>query len=286
MSLRAEGISITYESADGRRKRAVSDVDITIATGEFVSVIGPSGCGKSTLLHCVGGMLAPTAGRVTLDGAEVREPDPARAAFVFQDYSLYPWKSVLDNAAIGLRFAGVDRRTRRERAMRQLELVGLAEVAHSYPSELSGGMQQRVAVARALTMEPDILLMDEPFGALDEQSRRRLGVEMSRILTAAGKTVVMVTHSLDEAVYWADRVLVLSRGPGRVIQDIRVEGPRPRTLDFMTTPAFDAQRVRLFTLLEHEYDEAERTADRPAAEEPPGAGTKLAKDAAASGGPR
>jgi NitT/TauT family transport system ATP-binding protein len=283
MTLRVERLSITYESAKGRRKTAISEVDLTVETGAFVSVIGPSGCGKSTLLHCIGGMLSPTSGRVTVDGAEVKGPIPTRAAFVFQDYSLYPWKSVIDNAAIGLRFAGVDRRTRREKAMRQLELVGLADVASAYPSELSGGMQQRVAVARALTMEPDILLMDEPFGALDEQSRRRLGVDMSGILTAAGKTVIMVTHSLDESIFWADRVLVMSKGPGRVIEDLDVGAGRPRSLDFMTTPTFDAQRVQLFNLLEHEYDDASGRAEAPD-EGPASAPVKDAAGSAASGG--
>lgn len=254
MSLQAHGISITYESSNGRKKTAISDIDLTIRSGEFVSIIGPSGCGKSTLLHCMGGMLAPTAGRVTVNDVEVKGPNPAQAAFVFQDYSLFPWKNVVDNVSIGLRFSGIDRHTRRNKAMEQLELVGLADVANVYPMELSGGMQQRVAVARALTMEPDILLMDEPFGALDEQSRRRLGIEVSQILTAAGKTVVMVTHSLDESIFWADRVLVMSKGPGRIIEDLAVKEVRPRSLEFMTTAEFDTQRVELFRLMEREYE--------------------------------
>ena len=254
MSLQARGVSIAYESPNGRKKTAVSDVDLTVEIGEFVSIIGPSGCGKSTLLHCLGGMLPPTSGRVTLNDVDVTGPDPHRAAFVFQDYSLFPWKNVVDNVSIGLRFSGVDRSTRRKKAMDQLELVGLADVANSFPAELSGGMQQRVAVARALTMEPDILLMDEPFGALDEQSRRRLGIEMSQILTAAGKTVIMVTHSLDESIFWADRVLVMSNGPGRFIENLPVTEVRPRALEFMTTSQFDAQRVELFRLMEREYE--------------------------------
>lgn len=254
MSVQAHGITITYESASGQKTTAVSDIDLSIRTGEFVSIIGPSGCGKSTLLHCLGGMLSPTQGKVTVNDAEITEPDPRRAAFVFQDYSLFPWKTVVDNVSAGLRFAGRSRSARREEAMVQLELVGLADVATAYPAELSGGMQQRVAVARALSMEPDILLMDEPFGALDEQSRRRLGVEMAQLLTAAGKTIVMVTHSLDESIFWADRVLVMSKGPGRILDVLTIDGPRPRSLDFMTTETFDTQRIELFRLMEDQFD--------------------------------
>jgi NitT/TauT family transport system ATP-binding protein len=250
MTLRVENLSVTYETAAGRKVRAVENTDLTVQVGEFVSLIGPSGCGKSTLLHCIGGLLPPTTGTVKVGEDLIRDPKPKRAAFVFQDYSLYPWRSVVDNAAIGLRFAGVSKAERRERAMAELELVGLAHVAESYPSELSGGMQQRVAVARALAMQPEILLMDEPFGALDEQSRRRLGIEMSRVLTDTGKTVIMVTHSLDEAIFWGDRVLVMSKGPGRIIEELHVDEPRPRRAEFMTEPAFDRLRARLFGLLE------------------------------------
>ena len=250
MTLSVKNLSVTYETASGRKVTAVDGVDVTVEVGEFVSLIGPSGCGKSTLLHCMGGMLRPSSGSVSVGGEEIREPRPERAAFVFQDYSLFPWKTVVDNAAIGLRFAGVPKGERRARALRQLELVGLGHVANSYPTELSGGMQQRVAVSRALAMEPDILLMDEPFGALDEQSRRRLGIEMSRVLTETGKTVVMVTHSLDEAIFWADRVLVMGKGPGKIIEQLEVGEPRPRRTDFMTDTRFDALRSKLFGLLD------------------------------------
>jgi NitT/TauT family transport system ATP-binding protein len=250
VTLHVDKLCVTYETTSGKKVPAVRDIDLTIEAGQFVSIIGPSGCGKSTLLHSMGGLLAPSEGSVDVDGREIRSPDPERAAFVFQDYSLFPWRSVVENAAAGLRFRGVKKQDRRERALRQLRFVGLDHVAESYPSELSGGMQQRVAVARALAMEPDILLMDEPFGALDEQSRRRLGIEMSRLLTETGKTVVMVTHSLDEAIFWADRVLVMSKGPGRIIEELVVEQPRPRRAEFMTDPSFDKLRARLFELLE------------------------------------
>jgi NitT/TauT family transport system ATP-binding protein len=250
VTLTVKDLSVTYETASGRKVLAVADVNITVQVGEFVSLIGPSGCGKSTVLHCMGGMLRPSAGSVAVGGEEIRDPRPERAAFIFQDYSLFPWKSVVDNAAIGLRFAGMPKAERRARALKELELVGLGHVADSYPAELSGGMQQRVAISRALAMEPEILLMDEPFGALDEQSRRRLGIEMSRVLTDTGKTVVMVTHSLDEAIFWADRVLVMGKGPGRIIEELVVPEPRPRRPEFMTDRRFDALRAKLFSLLE------------------------------------
>lgn len=248
MTLLVEGLAVEYQSST-RDLLAVRDIDLEIADGEFVSVIGPSGCGKSTLLHCMGGMLAPTEGSVRLSDEVMSVPRPDKAAFVFQDYSLFPWKSVVDNAAIGLRFARVGKEERRRRALGHLELLGIADVADSFPAELSGGMQQRVAVARALVMDPDVLLMDEPFGALDEQSRRRIGVDMSRALTETGRTVVMVTHSLDEAIFWGDRVIVLSAGPGRIVEEIRIHTPRPRRVGFLTTSEFDDVRARLLTLL-------------------------------------
>ena len=252
MALEIRGLAVSYASTKGAANApAITDIDVTVEEGEFISIIGPSGCGKSTLLHCIGGMLAPSSGDVAVAGKRITGPDPSRAAFVFQDYSLFPWRTTLDNAATGLRFAGQSKTKRRAAAMKQLELVGLADRADAYPSELSGGMQQRVAVARALAMNPDILLLDEPFGALDEQSRRRIGLEMSRVLTETGKTVMMVTHSLDEAIFWADRILVMSAGPGgRIVEDLRVDEPRPRGLDFMTSTGFDALRNHIFRQLE------------------------------------
>jgi NitT/TauT family transport system ATP-binding protein len=257
MTLQIDSVTLTYERSNGEPVTAIRDVSLDIRPGEFVSLIGPSGCGKSTLLHCMGGMLRPSSGTVSVGGEAITGPKPSRAAFVFQDYSLFPWRSVVDNAATGLRFAGVRKAERRARALAQLMLVGLDQVAESYPAELSGGMQQRVAVARALAMNPEIMLMDEPFGALDEQSRRRIGIEMSRVLTEMGKTVVMVTHSLDEAIFWADRVLVMGTDPGRIVREFAVETPRPRRLEFMTTPAFDGLRAELFRLLEGSPEEAE-----------------------------
>jgi len=170
----------------GDRFTACTDINLTIQSGEFVTIIGPSGCGKSTLLHCLGGLLQPSGGTVKLGDDVVDRPDPHKASFVFQDYSLFPWKSVADNVGMGLRFAGGSKKEVASQAREKLEFVGLTRFAERYPRELSGGMQQRVSLARALALEPQILLMDEPFGALDEQTRRALGEEMSQILRAAG----------------------------------------------------------------------------------------------------
>jgi NitT/TauT family transport system ATP-binding protein len=245
-----DNVSVEYETSPGEALLACSDVDLTVRAGEFVTIIGPSGCGKSTLLHCMGGLLRPSRGQITLGGKPFTKPDPHSAAFVFQDYSLFPWKSIIDNVSVGLRFAGVPKREAAKKAAEQLDFVGLGDFAHSYPRELSGGMQQRVAVARALVMEPRLMLMDEPFGALDEQSRRSLGSEMAQLLERTGRSVVMITHSLDEAIFWADRIIVMSSRPGQIAEEIRVDAPRPRDLSFMTTPEFQKLRVRLFELIQ------------------------------------
>lgn len=250
MTLNASNLSVTYTSVAGDQIEAIKDLSIEITPGEFVTIIGPSGCGKSTLLHCLGGMITPSGGQITFDGRPVTGPNPNQAAFVFQDYTLLPWKDVLDNAALGLRFAGVSKSERRARAEEMLDLVGLSDFLSKYPSELSGGMQQRVAIARAMVMGPEALLMDEPFGALDEQTRRHLGFEMSRILADANRTVVMVTHSLDEAIVWADRIIVMSARPGRIVREIRVPDPRPRQPEFIASAGFAEVRAELFQLLE------------------------------------
>lgn len=247
MTLVLDHVSVGYPSS-GRVATVLQDFDLAVEPGQIVSIVGPSGCGKSTLLHSAGGLLPPAQGQVTLNGRVVDRPIPDQISFVFQEYNLYPWRTVLDNAAIGLRFARVGKRERRARALECLRAVGMADQADRYPSQLSGGMQQRVAIARGLAMDPDVLLMDEPFGALDEQTRRGLGIDMSRALATAGKTVVLVTHSFDEALYWGDRVLVMSRR-GTILDDLTVDEPRPRTPRFFTTPAFDAARARLWELM-------------------------------------
>jgi NitT/TauT family transport system ATP-binding protein len=248
---------MTYLSGRGRPVEALSGIDLDVGAGELVSVIGPTGCGKSTLLHVVGGLRRPSGGHVAIAGQPVTGPQPSRVAFVFQDYTLFPWRTVLANVEIGLQFRGVPRLEREAAARRYLELVGLRAFADAYPAELSGGMQQRVALARALCVEPEILLMDEPFGALDEQTRLVLGEELSAILGTTRKTVVFVTHSLAEAVHLADRVVVLTSRPGRIKAVLDVPAPRPRPPAFLKSDMFARLRNELFDLL---HDEIRRAA--------------------------
>jgi len=245
-----EDLSVTYESQSGEMFTACTDINLTINSGEFITIIGPSGCGKSTLLHCLGGLLEPSEGTVRLGGQIVNRPDPRKAAFVFQDYSLFPWKSVADNVGMGLRFAGASKKDIAAQSREKLDFVGLTKFGDHYPRELSGGMQQRVSLARALALEPQILLMDEPFGALDEQTRRALGEEMARILRNAGQTVILITHSLDEAIFWADRIVVMSSSPGKIAEVMEVKTPQPRDLSFMATEEFQSLRVHLFEKVE------------------------------------
>jgi NitT/TauT family transport system ATP-binding protein len=251
------GIEMTYRTARGNSVTALEGIDLAVRAGEFVSLIGPSGCGKSTLLHILGGLRTPTAGSVQIAGQEVTGPQPDRIGFVFQDYSLFPWRTVVSNVEVGLEFRGVGKGARHQAAREKLELVGLGAFADAYPGELSGGMQQRVAIARALCMEPDLLLMDEPFGALDEQTRMVLGEELSRILELTGKTIVFVTHSLAEAVFLSDRVVVMTSRPGRVKDVLRVAEGRPRQPGFMTSPLFNDLRSQLYELLHDEIKAAQ-----------------------------
>jgi NitT/TauT family transport system ATP-binding protein len=210
--------------------QALSGITLSVGDKEFVSVLGPSGCGKTTLLRIVAGLDFATSGSITLDG-EVIDRRSSQMAMIFQEYSLYPWRTVIDNVTFGLEMQNVERRPAREVAMEYLHLVGLDEFANRFPYELSGGMRQRVAVARAMAIEPRILLMDEPFGALDAQTRNMLQKELLEIWEKTKKTVLFVTHSVDEAVYLSDRIVVLTPRPGRIrkIVDSSLERPRNRT---------------------------------------------------------
>jgi NitT/TauT family transport system ATP-binding protein len=256
--LRADGVSVSYQSTSGTRVDAVSNVSIDVHKGEFLSIIGPSGCGKSTLLRAFGGLTKASEGTVLLHDVPVSRPQPDKVGFVFQDYTLFPWRSVLANTVLGLQFRGVDRRTREATARRYLEMVGLDWCADRYPAELSGGMQQRVAIARAMTTDPEVLLMDEPFGALDEQTRTLLGAQLAGIVEETRKTAVLVTHSLAEAVFLSDRVLVMSARPGCIKEVVDVPAPRPRTEEFLTSPMFDEIRGKVFaSLIEEVHRQAE-----------------------------
>jgi NitT/TauT family transport system ATP-binding protein len=234
---------------------AISDISLNIAPGEFVSIIGPSGCGKSSLLYLINGINKPAAGRIVVGGETVHKPSAARA-LVFQDASLLPWNSVVANVAMGLQVAGVPKAERESQAAGLLKLVGLDGFGAKLPHQLSGGMKQRVGIARALCVDPAVLLMDEPFGALDAQTRQLMGAELLRIWRERQKTIVFVTHDIDEAIYLADRVVVLSARPARVLEEVRIDLPRPRALNIQNTEAFREMRERIWKLLEAEVTAA------------------------------
>jgi NitT/TauT family transport system ATP-binding protein len=230
------------------RFAALDALDIDIAPGEFVCVLGPSGCGKSTLLGAIAGHVAATHGEIVVDGVPVDRPHPERV-LVFQQHTLFPWKRVIDNVAFGLKMKGVGANERRREAAGLLELVGLAGFESYYPAQLSGGMQQRVEIARVLINRPRILLMDEPFGALDAQTRRKMQALLLDIWSRVQTTVVFVTHDIDEALFLGDRILMLSQRPARIVADIRVPLPRPRDDETTTDPAFIDIKRRCLALL-------------------------------------
>ncbi len=218
---------------------ALSDVELTIHKGEFVSVIGSSGCGKTTLLKIMAGLLPPTSGRVVLEGQPVRGPS-THIGMMFQQATLLPWKTTLENVVlpIAIREGRRAARDAHGRAMELLDLVGLGDFANAYPGELSGGMAQRASICRMLVTDPSMLLLDEPFSALDELTRDFMNMELQRICTERNATAFLVTHSLDEAVILSDRILVMKSRPGRVVEDVRIDLPRPRTLEMINTPYF------------------------------------------------
>mgnify|MGYP005836711131 CR=1 FL=1 len=235
-SLSAEHISHTYRTPAGDVP-ALRDITFDVKPGSLACLVGPSGCGKSTLLRALAGLLKPDEGRVLLDGKPLEGPDH-RVGVVFQKANLMPWRTVMQNLTLPLELNGVPREEREARAAQLLDLMGLTGFADAYPGALSGGMAQRVAIARALIYRPDVLLLDEPFGALDAMTRERLGVELLRIWEAERRTVVMVTHSIAEAIFLADHVIVLSARPGRITRRLDVALPRPRALDVVHSPAF------------------------------------------------
>ncbi len=224
----------------GSNKPAMTDINLTVEPGEFVVVVGPSGCGKSTLLSLVAGLAQPSGGEILLDGKPVSKPGPDRA-MVFQEHGLFPWLTVSQNVEFGLKQAGVSKEERREAASKALGLVHLGEVADKFIHQLSGGMRQRVSIARCLVMDPAVLLMDEPFAALDAQNRTLLHEQMQELYVETRKTVLFVTHSVGEAVRLADRIIVMHANPGRVRRDIRVNLPHPRNFDTAEVAAVMAQ---------------------------------------------
>jgi NitT/TauT family transport system ATP-binding protein len=228
---------------------ALDRVSLTVPDHKFVSIVGPSGCGKSTLMQIIGGLTAATTGEVTVDGLRITEPRPDQIGIVFQDPLLLPWKSARDNVEFPLALRGEPKEKRRARARELLAMVGLSDFADSFPHQLSGGMRQRVAIARGLVRHPRLLLMDEPFAALDEQTRTRMWSELLQIWSASRATVLFVTHSLVEAVYLADEVLVMAAKPGSIIERLAVDLPRPRSLDMLGSPALGALRNRIWHLI-------------------------------------
>lgn len=250
--LQAKGIRKVYPRME---MPALDGVALTLKEGEFVTVIGPSGCGKTTLLRIVAGLTEPDAGEILIDGKPSRGPSRAKA-LVFQQFNLFPWRTAVANAAYGLELQGIDKKEARAKAFEYLQLLGLEQFADHYPGEMSGGMQQRVGIARALALQPRLLLMDEPFGALDALTRERLQTELLRICAARRLSVLFVTHSIDEAIYLSDRILAMGVGPGRMIERFEVNLPRPREdYDVHSDPEYARIRGAAWSLLAKEMDQ-------------------------------
>lgn len=235
--LTVEAISKEYVAESGDVVVALQDLSLDVDVGEFLTVVGPSGCGKTTLLELVSGLQEPTGGQVLLNGRRV-SPGHVPVGMVFQEDSVFPWRRVRGNVEFCLEVRGVRKEARRRRGSEMIELVGLKGFEDAFPAELSGGMRQRVAIARALAMDPELLLLDEPFGALDELTRLSLGLELERIWLATRKTILLITHSINEALLLSDRILVFSRRPGRIIANIAVPFNRPRSTTTLSDPRF------------------------------------------------
>jgi len=257
VAIECDGISLTYSAKSGTPVEALQRVSFRIAPRRVTAIIGPSGCGKSTLLQIIRGLLAPTSGRVRFVDAEtdraVAEP---RMATVWQGFNLFPWRTVVDNVGFGLEVAGVSRETRIERARRSLAEVDLTGFENKYPRQLSGGMRQRVGLARALVMQPDVLLLDEPFGALDAQTRLVLQEQLARLVETSGTTAILVTHSIEEAILLADTILVMTARPGRIAGEIRVDLPRPRSMATTHLPGYSGLFDQIYGLLRDEVVKA------------------------------
>jgi len=245
----ARGVGKVYQAQRGSDVVALDGIDLDIRAGEFVSILGPSGCGKSTLLQCIGGLIPVSSGTLLLDGRAIVEP-PLDAGFVFQQDLLLDWRSVLSNVLLPAEFRGYRADAWEERARSLLATLGLQGAETRAPWELSGGMRQRVAICRGLLLDPKILLMDEPFGALDAITRDELNLELERIWERTSKTVVLITHSIAESIFLSDRVLVMDKNPGRIAAVVDIDLPRPRSLDIRETPAFAAYQRRLRSTFE------------------------------------
>jgi NitT/TauT family transport system ATP-binding protein len=255
MEIRIRGLSKDF-TAEGRKIGALSDIDLTVPSDRIFTLLGPSGCGKTTLLRCIDGLIPPSSGQVDIGGDIVDAPLPG-VAMVFQQFGLFPWKTVFNNVAYGLRLAGASKADIKERVPQFIKLVGLAGFENAYPYQLSGGMQQRCGLARALAIEPKVLLMDEPFAAVDAQTREILQFELLRIWEMRPTSMVFVTHSIEEAVLMGHRVVVLKGRPASVFEEIVVDLPFPRTRETLTHPKFAELREHVWQQLMDEARAAE-----------------------------
>ena len=249
--IQGRNVNLTFRPPNRGPVRALQGFDIEVGEGEFLSIVGPSGCGKSTFLNVVLGLLKPNSGNVMMHGRRISGPGSDRA-MVFQEFGLLPWRTVRHNIELGLELKGVAVDERRDISGRFIEMVGLMGFEGHYPHELSGGMKQRVGLARALATDPDVLLMDEPFAALDAQTRDLMQVELLRIWQAARKTVLFVTHQIEEAVYLSDRVVVMTKRPGRAKSMFAVDLPRPRDYEMRVTPEFNDLKLEIWHALKDE----------------------------------
>jgi len=252
--VRIENISKSFISNDNVLQEVLADINLTIENGEFLCLLGPSGCGKTTLMNLIAGFEQPTRGRVIIDNQTVLRPH-SKHITIFQDYGLFPWRTVLDNVVFGLEAKGMQKKEARDIASEYLELVGLTAAAKQFPKQLSGGMKQRVSIARALAVEPDILLMDEPFGALDAFTRYRLQDEILRIWQEKKPTIVFVTHDIDEAVYLGKKVVIMSPNPGQIKTILPINLPRPADRSSEEFAAYRREIFRAFAMVQEKNPE-------------------------------
>jgi NitT/TauT family transport system ATP-binding protein len=261
VAVEARGVSVEYDlSREKSTLIALEDFNLEVREGEFLAVVGPSGCGKSTFLNVVAGLVEPAAGEVKVYGKPVTGPEPDRAV-VFQDYALMPWRTVEKNVRFGLEMQGRIDSTTKDKVAHYIKLVGLTGFENSYPRELSGGMRQRVGLARALVTEPRLLLMDEPFAAVDAMTREIMQEELTKIVATTGQPIIFITHGVDEAVTLADRIAVVTNRPGRIKEIIDVDLPRPRSRASRQLPEFQALRERVWQLLSSEHPERAELAE-------------------------
>lgn len=253
--IKAENVSLIYKIKNEESKKrndlvVLKDLNLNVKNGEFISIVGPSGCGKSTFLDVIAGLINKSSGKVIIDNKEINGPALDRG-IVMQGYALFPWRTIQKNVEFGLEIKGVNKKERKEISKKFIDLVGLEGFENRYPHELSGGMKQRIAIARALAYDPEVLLMDEPFAAVDEQTREALHVELLRIWEKTNKTIIFVTHSIEEAVFLSDRVAVMSKNPGTIKEIIDVNLPRPRDNgDLRSSPEFSNIRHNIWELLQ------------------------------------